>query len=255
MKKKLFGSFIMMLALLLTFSFASPFAHAAENEDAQPTVSTNESELAPIELNEIEYDVNKNLTEDQIQARFNEINSKYSVNEPFSPEDAEFVRAYAAPKTDSADTLNLNDYNLQPLTKDLKTDSIKFTLDGNASESFSKSKTAYSTTVKFTGTVYSNINILNHSYRGNLKAQITSGGSKVSKIKLTVTNVAYGVVGNSGTYIGIVYDGSASSSTTTQKTWSMDKTVKYSAVGVVYTYTNAYVTVTTSSGSYNLYAF
>ncbi|MES9803897.1 hypothetical protein ABWK49_22735, partial [Priestia megaterium] len=97
---------------------------------------------------------------------------------------------------------------------------------------------------------------LNHSYRGKMTAKITSGSSKVKKIQTTVTNVAYGLLGNGGTYVGIVYNGSKSSSTTKNKTsWSMDETVKYGGVAVVYTYTNAYTRITTTTGSFNLYAF
>lgn len=87
-----------------------------------------------------------------------------------------------------------------------------------------------------------------------MTAKITKGKAKVKKIKLSITNVAYGAIGD-GYRIGKVYDGEAHSSTKTKKSWSMDKKVPYSAGLVVYTYTNAYATILTKSGTYDLYVF
>ena len=84
-----------------------------------------------------------------------------------------------------------------------------------------------------------------------MKTTIKSGSSKVKTIESVVTNVAYGALGKGGTYVGIVYDGSKTNNTSTEKTWSMDETVKYSAFAVVYTYTR----ITTSSGTFIIYAF
>ncbi|MCM3025037.1 hypothetical protein [Heyndrickxia ginsengihumi] len=52
-----------------------------------------------------------------------------------------------------------------------------------------------------------------------------------------------------------MYSGSATSSKATKIKWSMDKTVKYGAIAVVYCHMNAYTEITTSSGTYNLYAW
>jgi len=195
----------------------------------------------------IKFDINKDLTSDDISNRFQEINTSYQTGEAFSEEDTEFIKIYADKATSANNTEQNFDYGIS-------TTSIKFSPDGNISESFSKSKTKYNTTVKFSGKLYSDVNIINHSYRGDMTAKITSGASKVSKLKLVVTNVAYGVLGNEGTYIGIVNDSSTSASSS-KTTFSMDKTKKYSAIGVVYTHTDAYVEVNTSSGNYSLYAF
>uniref|UniRef100_UPI0018AC2261 hypothetical protein n=1 Tax=Cellulomonas hominis TaxID=156981 RepID=UPI0018AC2261 len=77
----------------------------------------------------------------------------------------------------------------------------------SGSQAFSKSTKSYGVGVSFTGRVYGDINALNHSYRGKMTAKITSGSSKVKKIQTTVTNVAYGLLGNGVTYVGIVYNG------------------------------------------------
>lgn len=229
MKKFLSGLLVLVMLFAVILPAGGVYAHANEKSQGD--------KLKPISIGEINYEVNKNLTEERVHERFEQINSKYQINEPFSSEDTEFVRAYASLNVQN-DVNQLSDISLLSDTK---------------SEYFNEVKSKYYVSVNFYGRVTSTLNVVNHSYRGDVTANITSGEEKVNKIETTVTNVAYGLLGNSGTYIGIVYDDSISSSTSSRTTWSMDKTVNYSAVGVVYTYTNAYATITTSSGSFNLY--
>lgn len=239
----------MSLLLVIGVSSQIPSKAFAEEkaEIVDGSVDTKVEEgpsFEPIEQSEIQHEVNKNLSEEQIRERFEQINSSYEIQEPFSEEDIEFVRAYAQ-STESVDDTEADN--------GIQTMSMKF---GNSnSESFSKTKTAYGVSVKFTGTVYVNIGLVNNSYRGKTKAVITAGGSKVNSIKLGVTNSAYGAIGGGGIYFGLVYDSGTSSTTKTQTTWNMDKTVKYTGVAVVYTYTDAYVQVATKSGTFNKYAF
>ncbi|MFI8495283.1 hypothetical protein ACIGC1_20645 [Peribacillus butanolivorans] len=251
---KKFGALLLSLLLVIGVSSQIPSKAFAEekaeavvgNEDANAEEGTS---LEPIEQAEIQYEVNKNLSEEQIRERFDQINSSYELQEPFSEEDTEFVRAYAA-STASGDTSEDEDTEINNGIQALST---KF---GNSnSQSFSKTRTAMGVTVKFTGTVYVKIGLVNNSYRGNLKAVITSGGSKINSLKLAVTNTAYGLVGGGGTKVGLVYNDQKTSSTKTKTTWSMDQTVKYTGVAVVYTYTDAYVQVATKSGTFNQYAF
>ncbi len=86
-------------------------------------------------------------------------------------------------------------------------------------------------------------------------AKINSGSSKVLKIKSVVTQNTYGLIGNSGTYIGLVHKSSLTSTTNKAKATSnyLDQKRKYSALLVTYTYTTTYVDVTTKSGTFNLY--
>jgi hypothetical protein len=55
-------------------------------------VADNKESLEPIQPEEIKFDINKNLSEEQIIDRFEKINSSYEVNLPFSIEDVEFIR-------------------------------------------------------------------------------------------------------------------------------------------------------------------
>ena len=241
---KKISAVILTLVLLLGIFTLPVSSSAIANENDTVEEQDQNIALEPIESNEIKYAVNRNLSDKQISKRFEQINSSYETNEPFSLEDAEFIRAYAT---------NSNNFNTNnSVTSPIQTYAIKL---GSGSKSFNKTTTKYSVKVNFAGTVYGDINYVNHTYRGKMKTTIKSGSSKVKKIENFVTNVAYGALGNSGTYVGIVYDGSKSNDTTTAKTWSMDETVKYSAIAVVYTYTNAYTRITTSSGTFNIYAF
>ena len=103
------------------------------------------------------------------------------------------------------------------------------------------------------------MNVLNHKFGGDYSSAVLKG-SHTKSLSNQVSNSAYGLVGTSGTYIGLVHKGSVGNSTTsawkyTQPLYS-NKYKEYSAAGVVYTYTNAYVTVKTNAGSaFTLYAF
>lgn len=247
MHKKLGALFLSLLLVIGVSSQISSKAYAAEvAEDGTANTEENNS-IEPIEQSKIQHEINKDLSEEQIKERFRQINSTYKIQEPFSEEDSEFIRAYAL-STESVDTSEDTEIN-----SGIQTMSLKF---GNSnSESFSKSKTAYGVTVKFTGTVYINIGLVTNSYRGKTKAVITKGKSKVNSLKLGVTNTAYGLIGGGGTRVGLVYNGETHSKTTTKTTWNMDKTIKFTGVGVLYTYTDAYVQVATKAGTYNKYAF
>ncbi|MFB1050249.1 hypothetical protein ACEWET_04700 [Paraliobacillus sp. JSM ZJ581] len=204
----------------------------------------NETVDKPIDLNEIKYDINQNLNEEQISERFHLINSNYQIGETFSPEDTEFIRAYALSTTESSENPD-----------DISTYAIR--IGSSRSASFNKSKKKYGVTAKISGKVYSKIGILNNSYRGNFTTIITSGSAKKIKyIRNTVTNAAYGLIGGGGTKIGLVYNGQRkATSGPKKKKWSIDKTAKYTAIGVLYTYTDAYTEVKTTSGTFTLHAF
>jgi len=108
--------------------------------------------------------------------------------------------------------------------------------------------------IKFSGAITSNINLLSHSYGGRMTVDFNSGHD-TSKAELSVTNTAYGVVGGNG--FGVVYDGSIDSTKTSgfSKDFTLNEMKDYGAVGVAYTYTNAKVRITTSSGTYSVRVF
>ncbi|WP_088012336.1 hypothetical protein [Gottfriedia acidiceleris] len=222
MKKILY---LFPILILCGFFFLFPNSSHAENNDSSVDLRL--------------FSENLDLTPEQIEERFNLINSTYKVGEPFNNSDTDFIKNYAQ-------------FSAEPT---IQGRSIKWVpLGGTVNKSFNKSKTSQGVNVNFSGKVYYTSGLLTNSYKGNIKASIASGSSKVKSMKLVTTHSAYGVVGSGGTYVGLVHDSNLSTSLT-GKSIAMDKTKKYSAALVVYTYTNAYVTVNTTSGSFNLYAF
>ena len=118
------SAILVTLALLLGIFSLPTSSYASTNEES------NES-LEPIDPNQVTYENNKNLSDEQVSDRFEEINSKYDLKEPFSAEDAEFIRAYASSPADSTDN-NTSDSMFQ-------TQSIKL---NSGSQAFSKSTKA-----------------------------------------------------------------------------------------------------------------
>ena len=219
--RRLLISVVMALVLLLSFGSMA---------------MANEVDLSkPLLQSEIKLKINKNLDGTQVQERFIEINSKYDMYEPFSKEDAEFIRAYAkVPQSALATTV--------------ETQSVE-------TQNFNVNKTSQSVSANFSGSLTSTINYVTHSYGGNITAKVTLGNTKVNGMDLVITNLAYGVIGTTGTYIGIVSDTEIFSSTTNNTSYNMNRTKEYGAVGVLFTYTNAHAVIKTTTGNFDIYAF
>ncbi|EFS04105.1 hypothetical protein D8X85_05360 [Listeria seeligeri] len=221
--------FLILGGLLLVFCLFPYTAKAAD--------STNLPQS-----NEIVYDCNKNLTADEVDKRFTDISTKYVENEALSKEDAEFVVRYSDKEEPAA----------KPLLK-----GVNF-YKGTSSKSFNKSKTSMGVKVTFSGKISSHLNALSIGdqwYSGKTTAKINSGSSKVKKIKTVISQNTYGLVGGSGTYVGLVHKSSLSSTTSKKgaTTNYLDQKKKYSALLVSYSYTTTYVEVSTTSGTFNLY--
>ena len=167
------------------------------------------------------------LSAAQIAQRFAQINSTYAIGQPFSAQDAAFIKAYATPAATG-------------------------TITPMAQQSFSKSNTSHAVHATFDGYVTNSIGYLSFTYGGNIKCVITSGKSAWRKTTLQISCTAYGLVGSGG--VGIIYDGQISSSTTTATTYTMNQSKKVSGLAA-YTYTNANCVISMSSGSYNIQAF
>jgi len=184
------------------------------------------------EKNDLIYDNNKNLTSEEIHNRFDQINSTYELNESFSMEDAEFIENYAYNVVDQSSQLGERTRGVGMFKS-------------SHTEKFNRFPTAQ---IQFTGSITSNINLLNHSYGGNVVVNFKKGHD-AAKADVSISNVAYGLIGNNG--IGIVYDDKIERSKTKDfsKSFSVDEMVDYGGIAVVYTYTNAKVTITTADGS------
>lgn len=109
------------------------------------------------------------LTQDEIIQRFEGISAKYEIGEPLSDEDAKFVEKYAkkAPKPGG----------IQPRT--------------NYQKSFSKSASNGGTTVTAGGTVWNDVNIINHTFGGSWSVNLS--GTKAKEVTNTLRVVCYGL--------------------------------------------------------------
>ncbi|MBC1604107.1 hypothetical protein HCJ39_05185 [Listeria rocourtiae] len=230
-----------MLVLLSAFALTFALIPQVNAEEVSGTNLPSSSEIT--------YDINKNLTEEQVSQRFVEIGTKYKIEEPFSKEDAEFVVHYAKANSD---------YPQDEPTSPIQARGIHF-YKGTDSRSFKKSKTAQGVKVTFSGKVSNHLNSIIPSdqwYSGKTTAKINSGSAKVKSIKTTVSVSSFGFIGSSGTYVGLVHNSSLTSKSGNKATVNyLDKKKKYTALLMVYTNATTYVTVDTTTGSYNLYGF
>lgn len=239
-----------LMTSLSAFLIAGSLSVSASSAKAEVS---RESRTNLPQTQSIVYDINKDLTREEVQQRVEKISESYNLDEPFSKEDAEFVVTYISPASDvyepepqpetpsGASTLGINFYK------------------GTSSVSFKKSKKSNGVGVTFSGKVSSHLNQISPAdqwFAGKTTASITSGKSKITKIKTVVSQNTFGLIGNSGTYIGLVHKSSLTSESGKKSSKNtMDLKKKYTALLVTYASTTAYVKVYTNTGSFNLYGF
>ncbi|MEJ8548828.1 hypothetical protein [Brevibacillus borstelensis] len=162
------------------------------------------------------------LTKAQIQQKFEQINSKYEIGQPFSKEDADFVKKYATP-------VNIKENSISPLS----------------SETFDVSRYDSNNTVggRMKGSVSASIGVITNSYSGDFTTTVLKGS--VSSIKNELSHTAYGLIGSGG--VGKVYSNTLST-TCKSSPCTLDEGENYSA-SVAYAYTSAKATLTYSNGS------
>ncbi|MCR1898497.1 hypothetical protein NSA47_05765 [Irregularibacter muris] len=120
---------------------------------------------------------------------------------------------------------------------------------GSSSKSFSVDKTQYNTTVHLYGTMTQNIAYVAGSSRFGGTANLYRMSGSLSKVKLEIFHTAYGLIGSSAPYVGVLYNGSVSATKTSNLNLSkMDKTKDYGSILPMYTTMYARATVTTGTG-------
>lgn len=137
--------------------------------------------ISEIEENGFKYKVNENLSQDEIDKRYNEISEKYDVFEKLSNEDAEFIVAY---KDSFSSIENMNSRAID-VTSTLKTTqrSVGGVTARVSGKIWHKGGSAWS---------------LKNSYGGNVNFNIVGGASKVRKVTGQIRHEAWGVVGENG---------------------------------------------------------
>lgn len=156
------------------------------------------------------------LSQSEINARFDQINSSYAVGEEFTAEDAAFVL----------------EYGKSPQEMMLR-----------QSQGFSVSGGGYGTNLNAYGSVWHN-GVFNYNWGGQITATKTSGGTPRS-ITGSVNCTSYGIVGSGG--IGLVYDETIYHSSSYSNSLYMNKGANYSGLGITF-YVTARVDVTTAEG-------
>lgn len=154
------------------------------------------------------------LSDEEIQARFEEIAAIYTVGDVLSEEDAEFMLTYGSTQSGARTTATVDE-----------------------------TVTKYGTTVTLTGTVW-HTGFLSYNYGGDLTAQVTSG-STPQEMTLTISCQAFSL--NSEELLSVVYSGEVSHSVTDSKTLNMDKSNNYYGYTLIYVL-DTQLDVTTASG-------
>ena len=183
----------------------------------------------------IKFDINKDLTKEEIVNRFDVINNKYGIGEVFSDEDAEFVLLYS------------NQGGIKS-----KESTTTFKLRNGAygvPQRFSKKVTKYGLDVQLSGSVkFDVIGFIKNKYRYSGDYYTKCTNSHLAKMTSKITCVAYGLLGEGG--IGKVYDGSKDGATrTTPGTVYTDTHRDISVFGHTISYVNVKATFTTKNGS------
>lgn len=241
-KKKASKSIALALALVvvnITSSFSNAAVLETESKDSIYSVKSEEKNINDlIEMQEkigIKFDINNDLTKEEIVNRFDEINDKYEIGEAFSNEDAEFVLLYS-----NQGGIKAEEYTEIPQLRNG---------DYGVPQRFSKKVTKYGLETELSGSVNFDIvgSIKNqYRYSGDYYTKCTN--SHLAKMTSKITCVAYGVVGEGG--IGKVYDGSKAGATrTTPGTVYTDTHQDISVFGHTISYLNVKATFTTKNGS------
>ena len=210
--KKIF-SLILCLAFIIVNTNLS---FASESQ----TVYTDKT--SPIAIEDIIYDVNKNLTEDQMFQRFQIINITYEIGQPFSEEDSEFIRAYAQSANQSNTVTPLSSVNIDRL--------------GSANGVYGR----------IYGSISDYLGIMDNSFTGNLTGTASSTNYTINSLSLYVQCMAYGIVGSDG-LIGLVYNKTISATGASSPTY-LNKTQPYTGA-ILYDHVTCWLDVKYNNGS------
>ncbi|WP_207652595.1 hypothetical protein [Anaerovirgula multivorans] len=154
------------------------------------------------------------LTKEEIALKFEEINSKYEIDEPFSEEDVEFVKKYAKKiEQDKED----NDIGIMGYVGD------SFNVSGTSSDGL--------VSANISGNGWSDMGYINHSYGAEYETKATRNGHMVTKIEAQVDHTAFGLVGSDGN-IGKVYSNSLKGSASNVSSYRFKRSEKYTAAAL-----------------------
>ncbi|RKR75263.1 hypothetical protein C8E83_2402 [Frondihabitans australicus] len=167
---------------------------------------------------------NLDLSAEEINSRFAQIDGDYAVGQRFSPVDEEFVTMYATPIDAAAES----------------------GIGINKTLAFSKSRTSGGVTGAISGSLSTDgSGPVTHRYAVSVKA---TSSAKATKMKIQAEIRSYGVIGSGG--LGLTYSASPSV-TTTAHSYSFSRSGSYTSVAV-YDTISASATIYSSGGSFSV---
>lgn len=212
-----------------------------------------EENTTPIDSDEVRYDANVELTEDEVIDRQVEMAEKYEVGEPLSLEDLEFLRAYLLTEDGEAGVTTTgfsanDDGSAVHGAASVDADTVSL-----STSSFNRTKTTNGTTVNASGSSTLRISQpgpLDNGWSTKWTAKRTAGAS-LTKIKNTVAVQAYGAVAK-WPFVGQIYSVSRSSTSgANAQAWSMQRSESF-AGAVVQLNIQCYSYFWNSRGSWQL---
>ncbi|MBI9010860.1 MAG: hypothetical protein JEZ08_01420 [Clostridiales bacterium] len=128
-------------------------------------------------------------------------------------------------------------------------DNAPTTRSGSSSKWYDVYKTQYGVRVNLYGNMEQDIAFIAGSSEFGGSAVLYKSEGSISKVKLEIFHTAYGLIGTSAPFVGVLYNGSVSMEKDhSLSTTRMDKTIEYGSILPVYTTMYARGTVTTQSG-------
>lgn len=238
------ASLIVALPVISNANEVNSNEQLANTNEVSSSEQLNENEVIENRIKEIKdngfkYEINKNLSEDEIYKRLEDIDSKYDLYEPCSPEDSEFILGYQDTFGKNSDTQNESTF---AINQNMPIRTVK--------------KSAYGVTAQFSGSIFQRgahgLTNLSNEYGGKLYLKILGGASKVNQVKGEIFHTAWGLAGPDG-LIWKVYDNKVTYTKSKAPFASsvMDEIVHYrAATGAMSTY--AKMTVYADGGSFYL---
>lgn len=168
-------------------------------------------------------------SEEDIRARLRAIDDSYHVGELLSEDDAEFVLAYGTRSQGRQRVLGGGGAILR-----------------DTQQALNISGTKYGTAVKATGTIYYRVDGLYKTYGANATITVSKGGAPKS-MKLTVSCVTYGILGEGG--VVQTYNGSVNASCQNKTLFKCNPQGSFYASAVIYSVTSK-LDVTTKDGNF-----
>lgn len=213
------------LSLALVFTLATP-ASASEN------TTENTLETAIEQVKQEYVDAYSLITEDEKDLRLKEISNKYTnEGDILSESDSAFL------------ILNMSE------TKQSQ-ESEPSTLAGYSTDWFDVYKTQFGVSVNLYGTLRQNIAYIagSSNFGGTVILNVTSGS--VKNVSIKVKHTAYGLIGTSAPYVGVLYNGDVSMTNSSPGTQvKMDKDNEYGSILPLYTTMYSQADITTSAGN------